>query len=156
MLVFYAIRTKSAVNLERKKMKMRNQKISFKNLLIYIEKGIFTEKNRDKDFPFAGSLPKQWLELSRPATRSQEFLLGLLSGCRCQRLWAILHWFPKPQTRSMMGSWASRTWINTHMKSQCVQGENLATGSSCRDSILTQDSNKDIVWGSVSLLLFKK
>ena len=79
--------------------------------MMYLLLYSYTEKEKQKDLPSTGSLPKweQWLGLNQSEARIQELLPGLPHGCRVPRVWAVLHCFPRPQAGSWVGSGAAGT-----------------------------------------------
>lgn len=96
-------------------LKYRESCLDFfkKDLSIFTRKTDPQTEDAEKKI-FVGSpckLPQQ-LKLSRSEARSQELPWGLPHGCRCPRLWPILHYPPRSDT----GSWMESGTVGTRTK----------------------------------------
>ena len=52
------------------------------------------------------------------------------------RIWIVLHYSPRPQTGSQMGSGAAGTQTSTHMGYQCFHGKDLVNEPACTTHLI--------------------
>lgn len=79
-------------------------------------------RDRDKDLPSAGSLPKrpQWPGLGQSKARSLDFCLGLPVGCRGTSTRDVFCCSPQHISRELNGSGACGTGTGTHRGRWCL------------------------------------